>query len=302
MGSTVLAILDIEKTSPILHEVPNWFEDWEQVLSRFRIDSELSRLNASAGNARVVGSTMQSVLAAGLEAEELTGGLVNPLILEDLVRAGYDRTFDLLQQEHLPERSGWVGPWRTPAMDPLPALSSIISDDTRGTVCVPPGMGLDFGGVAKGWAAHEAAQRLAAAGPALVSAGGDIAVSGPLASGDPWLIEVQDPFGSGNYLELIHLENGGVATSGKDHRYWMRGGVFQHHIIDPRTRLPATTDILAATVVASTVMRAGALAKALLVSGSEEGLSLLEAHGDAEAFLVLDDGRQLYSRDFEKYL
>ena len=93
-----------------------------------------------------------------------------------------------------------------------------------------------------------------------------------------------------------------MATSGKDHRHWRRGGVFQHHIIDPRTRMPAQTDILAATVVASSVMRAEALAKAVLIAGSEAGLPLLDAHEDAEAVLVLDDGRLMYSRNIGDYL
>ncbi len=169
-------------------------------------------------------------------------------------------------------------------------------------VCLPPGIGLDFGGVAKGWAAHKAMMRLAASGPALVSAGGDIAVSGPLASGDPWRITVDDPFDADRYVETVFLESGGVATSGKNHRYWRRGGLFKHHIIDPRTRLPASTDITSATVVASTVMRAEALAKAVLISGSETGLTLLEEFNDAAAILVLDDRSLRYSSNIEPYL
>jgi thiamine biosynthesis lipoprotein len=156
--------------------------------------------------------------------------------------------------------------------------------------------------VAKGWAANQAVQRLASAGPALVSAGGDVAVSGPRLNGQPWRIGVEDPSGAEGYIEMLYIKSGGVATSGKDHRHWQRGGLFQHHIIDPRTRQPAVTDVLAATVIASTVMRAEALSKTVLISGSRLGLALLEDHADAEGMLVLEDGRMLYSPNFEKYL
>jgi thiamine biosynthesis lipoprotein len=230
--------------------------------------------------------------------------LVNPLILEDLVQAGYDRPFEQLQGG-LPIDPGRLTHDAYRLMHDtvdLPALRSAIVDDLTLTVCLLPGTGLDFGGVAKGWAAHQAVQRLGATAPALVSAGGDVAVSGPRADGEPWRINVEDPFRDDGYLEMLYIESGGVATSGKDHRHWQRGGLFQHHIIDPRTRQPALTDILAATVVASSVMRAEALAKAVLISGSRAGLELLDDQADAEGMLVLDDGRILYSPNFEMYL
>ena len=304
MGSKVVAILDGEPPAPILDDVPAWFEEWEQELSRFRIDSELSRLNASPGQRRAVSETIWDVFAVSLEAGQLTDGLVNPLILDDLVHAGYDRTFDLMQTDLLYEgvRAAAAGPWEFPAFNPLPAPGSIVIDEARRIVCLPPGAGLDFGGVAKGWAAHQAMLRLKAAGPALVSAGGDVSVSGPRASGDPWRIGVENPFQSDGYVEMIYLEGGGVATSGKDHRHWRREGIFQHHIIDPRTRLPASTDILSTTVIAGTVMRAEAIAKAVLISGSEAGLAMIEEWEDADAILVLDNGRLLYSRNIEMYL
>lgn len=304
MGSKMLAILDLEQPAPTLNDVPLWFEEWEQALSRFRIDSELTRLNAAAGSPISVSETLWDVLRAALDAERWTDGLVNPLILEDLVHAGYDRPFEQLQADLRldPGRLTHDAYWLMQETVELPALSRVIVDQHTRTVCLLPGTGLDFGGVAKGWAAHQAVQRLGAAAPALVSAGGDVAVSGPRADGEPWRISVEDPFKDDGYLEMLYIESGGVATSGKDHRHWQRGGLFQHHIIDPRTRQPAVTDILAATVVASSVMRAEALAKAVVISGSRAGLELLNEHTDAEAMLVLDDGSTLYSTNFGTYL
>ncbi len=81
-------------------------------------------------------------------------------------------------------------------------------------------MGLDFGGAAKGWAAHQAMKRLQAKGPALIDAGGDIAISGPRADGGPWKIGIADPFNKDEEVEILHLNACGVATSGKDRRRW----------------------------------------------------------------------------------
>jgi thiamine biosynthesis lipoprotein len=305
MGTGILAMLDSERESPALLEVPTWFEEWEQALSRFRLDSELTRLNSNSCVPTQVSQTLWDVYLCALEAEALTGGLVNPLVLNALVRAGYSQSFDQRSRDSSANAfSSPFGGELTEAFTagPLPSLTSLSSDTSAGVLCLPDGVGLDFGGVAKGWAAHKAMQRLNVAGPALVSAGGDIAVSGQQSNGEPWPIGVEDPFGSADILETIYLEDGGVATSGRDRRRWIHAGVPQHHVIDPRTSLPAQTDIFAVTVIASTVMRAEAMAKAVMISGSQTGLEGLEGTEELAGLLVLENGQRLYSRNFEKYL
>jgi thiamine biosynthesis lipoprotein len=304
MGSKMLVLMDTEKPPTMLAEAPDWFEGWEQALSRFRIDSELTQLNEAAGVPVVVSSIMWDAIATALEAEALTRGLVNPLILRSLELAGYDRPFDLLRSEPREDGAAYatIDTLARPPKDTLPDVRSIVVDAATRTICVPQGMGLDFGGVAKGWAAHQAMLKLRAAGPALFSAGGDVAVSGPLANGDAWEVRVEDPFNEGGFIETLYLEGGGVATSGKDHRHWWRGSVQQHHIIDPRTRQPARTDVTAATVIASTVMRAEAMAKAAVICGSDSGMAMVDAWPDVEALLVLDDGSMLYSKGIDEYL
>jgi thiamine biosynthesis lipoprotein len=163
-------------------------------------------------------------------------------------------------------------------------------------------MSLDFGGIAKGWAAHQAMERLRRAGPALINAGGDIAISGPCLDGSLWPIGVADPFHPGEELETLFLHACGVATSGKDRRRWIRNGVLQHHIIDPATNQPAETDLLAVTVIAPDVMQAETAAKASFILGSHAGLEWIETHRKLAALLILDDGQVLYSRKLEKFL
>src|SRR5512136_88538 len=91
MGTRMLAMVDASEPPPTLTDVPRWFEEWEQVLSRFRSDSELCQLNAGSGSARVVSEVLWEVYQASREAERITGGLVSPLVLQALLYAGYDQ-------------------------------------------------------------------------------------------------------------------------------------------------------------------------------------------------------------------
>ncbi|MGB7873294.1 MAG: FAD:protein FMN transferase [Anaerolineales bacterium] len=294
MGCQMLAILeqDCEDAPGILARVPDWFEEWEQALSRFRHDSELSRLNRTADQPVPVSQTLWDVFQASLTADQETGGLVTPTVLEAVEMAGYDRPFDELFGSR-----NYVGL----GADVRP-LSIVIYDEQPRTICLPPEIRLDFGGVAKGWTAHQAVQRLKASGPALMNAGGDIAISGPRLNDEPWLIGISNPFEPEQDLVTLHLHGGGVATSGKDRRRWMQGTLLNHHIIDPRTGQPAMTDILTVTVIAPTTMEAEAAAKSVFLMGSGDGLDWLESDSGLAGVLVLDDGQVIASQRAKDYL
>lgn len=296
MGCRMLAVVDCleGESPPDLVQVPAWFEDWEQCLSRFRIDSELSQVNTRAGSTVQVSNVLWDVFQAAREAEKMTHGLVTPLMLNALIHAGYDRSFESLLNS---------GPYFVPDdSQVIESLAELEWDADSHSISLPAGAQLDFGGVAKGWAASQAVERLRIEGPALVDAGGDIALSGLRRNGDSWQIGVSNPFNPNVNLEILYLEGGGVATSGKDYRRWMRGDVLQHHIIDPRSGMPAKTDILTATIIAPTVLLAEAFAKAVLISGSQAGMTLLEGQPDLAGLLVLENGELIYSRNLQEYL
>ena len=295
MGSRIVAVVDGEQAPPQFDHLPGQFEAWEQSLSRFRNDSELCELNRRAGTPVAVSQVLWDVFEAAREADRRTGGLVNPLVMEALIQAGYGQSFYRLVEE-APEADFFAEAL------PVPPLDSIVTDDRARRLCLPPGAQLDFGGVAKGWAAHQAMLSLSACGPALAGAGGDLALSGPRADGGPWEIAVDDPYREGSFIESLFVEGGGIATSGRDYRRWRRGGAWQHHIIDPRTGRPAETDILTATVIAPDAMQAEALAKAMLIVGSRAALDWLDADDDLAGLLCLEDGRRLDSRNLERYL
>jgi thiamine biosynthesis lipoprotein len=212
--------------------------------------------------------------------------LVSPLMLNALEAAGYDRNFaDLPVEISAPvDPPIWNTNW------------NLQLDFDNHTLILPPGARLDLGGIAKGWAADRAAQRLGKLAPALVDAGGDIAASAPQADGSPWPVGVADPLDPEAQLDLVMLWRGGVATSGRDYRRWRKDGRWQHHIIDPRTGLPAQTDVLSVTVVAPSACMAETAAKTALILGSLDGLRWLDDRPELAGLIVLDDGSTIPSR------
>ncbi len=240
------------------------FERLEAELSRFRPESELSRLNRDG--CIDAGVDLAGVCALALEARERTGGRFDPTLHDALVAAGYDRTFQELPQD---------GP---AVASPLLGGGAVHIADRR--IELGPGVRLDLGGIGKGYAAERAAELLALTGPCLVDAGGDIALRGVPAAG-LW------PVGVGALT--LGLERGGVATSGRDRRRWRRGGTEQHHLIDPRTGAPSGSDLLRVTVVADDAIEAEVWAKALYLAGAEAARAEAEELG-LTALLVDADG------------
>jgi thiamine biosynthesis lipoprotein len=285
MGCEMLAALDYppDIASRLLAQVPDWFEIWEATLSRFRSTSELNQVNDQSGVPTPVSETMWSVLQAARRAEELSGGLVTPVMLAELMAAGYTASFDHLTVEHSTSS-------RIATTSPTFSLRDVIFQPLDRTICTPQGLRFDLGGIAKGWAAYRAMRLLENYGPTLVDAGGDIAISGLKSDGQPWVIGVDDPLQRMESLATLHLGRCGVATSGKDHRRWTHGGRLQHHILDPRTGEPAITDVLTCTVIASNVMKAEMAAKVVLILGSQEGLDWLNAHPGYAGLIVTEKG------------
>ena len=298
MGSHMSAFLDNDQrdAAEIIAKVPSWFETWEQILSRFRADSELTLLNNSAGSGTLFKAslTLWSVLQEALLAAQKSDGLVSPAILNELENAGYDRDFDQMAALAAQTNQGLL-PDST-------ALAEIELDTKAHALRLPSGLRLDFGGVAKGWAAGQAVQKLAVIAPALVNAGGDIAISAPPHSTSFWPVGVDNPHLPGASLATLKISAGGVATSGRDHRRWQKNGIWQHHIIDPRFGMPAETDLMSVTIIAPGVVTAETAAKVVLILGSESGLAWLEQQPKLAALMILENGQMITSPGFSKYL
>ena len=291
MGAWVVAS-DAEAAEARLAAVEAFMHATEAALSRFRPDSDLSRLNAQAGRPVQVSPLLAETLALALDAARQTQGLYDPTMLAALEAAGYDRSFEQLD-----------GATATrPLSVPRSTWRDVQFDAAHRRVTLPTGVRLDLGGIVKGWAADRAATMLAQVGACLVDAGGDLMARGAPVEYPAWPVGVADPRDPDRDLALLMLSDRGVATSGTDYRRWGQGETMRHHIIDPRTRRPAQTDLLSVTVVAPTAVQADLHAKVALMLGAGEGLRTLERLPEVEGLLIGEDGRQWQTAGFGQYV
>lgn len=241
----------VEPREP-LAATAGWIHSLHARLTRFDSGSELSRFNAGTGQWVHISTELEALLRAALGAFEASGGLVHAGVLPALVAAGYDRTF------------AEVGPTATTMLAtpvaPLPDLLDIAPGRAR----LAPGAGIDLGGLAKGWIADRAVERM---GPnSLANCGGDLRAQGPGSSGEGWPVD----FGG----KTLALDGHGAATSGTTKRAWANG---RHHLIDPRTGAPARTGLTEVSVLARSALEAEVLAKTALLLGREHAEHWLPA-------------------------
>ncbi len=273
-----------------MRQVEDLFVEIEAALSRFRPESELSRLNRAAGRPSPASPLLFAVVSEAVAAARATDGLFDPTVLPALLAAGYDRSFELLDHgpsRHLHPAPGAAASWRDVRLHPA-AL----------TIHLPPGCRLDLGGIGKGWAVDRAVDLLRVFPGFAVDAGGDLYAGGVQADDAPWTIGVEDPSDPGRDLLVLAVRDRAVATSTTARRRWRSGGAERHHLIDPRTGLPSESGVAAATVVADSTTRAEVLAKAALLLGPQAGLELLNDRPESEGLLVLADGLVAFSNGF----
>jgi FAD:protein FMN transferase len=255
MGCTV----ELPDAAPV-ERVRALFDERDRMFSRFRADSELSRLNCTPSGASFVSKEFALMLGHALAAARATGGLVTPAVGAAVAAAGYDTDFD-----RLPADGPSVRPVRVP---PLQSLS------LRGPLLVrAEPIELDLNCVVKGATVDDA---LALLGGGFVAAGGDLATSAPLVVGLPG-------------GDAVTLHGGGLATSSVTNRRWRRGGVEQHHLIDPDTGAPARVPWLDVSVAAGSCLAADVAAKAALLLGAA-GPSWLDRRGLPGRFVDVDGG------------
>jgi len=263
MGTTVTLLLPADHDAgAAAARVEALFEEWETRLSRFRSDSELTYVNHRAGGVTIVSPLFFHVLQTALAAARATNGVYDPTLFHQLLAAGYDRSFELLDRSRPQVGATFPGGgWRSIRLDPT----------TRG-VFLPAGVGLDFGGIAKGMAVDASIDTLTQfhVRRAAVEAGGDLRVLGLPPQQTAWPVAVETRTGH----EVLQLRHGGLATSSVGKRRWGTANNL-HHLIDPGTGRPSETDIWSASVAASTCAQAEVAAKAVLLLGARDGCAFL---------------------------
>lgn len=272
---------DISAAESIVSQITR---DVDETCSRFRDDSDLSRVNNHPGQWVEVDQLLVAAVTAACDAARQTDGLVNPLLGRPLVLLGYDRDFRLLAGAAddvidrafdfplVPDTQAWQG----------------IGIDPEGAVLIPAGTALDLGATAKAWAADLIAAVFAEtlSTSALVSLGGDIRIS--RFDGEPWRIAIAERPGQPADVE-VGLDHGGLATSSTQVRQWRQSSIRRHHLVDPRTGLPASEVWRTVTATGPSCMAANVASTAAIVLGhdasrwlSERGVSArLVSHNGA---------------------
>ena len=256
----------------------------ERTWSRFLPDSEISALNEAAGRITIVSSVTYELVARAERARRATAGAFNPLMLDQLVDLGYDRTWTDVQSDADAADEDVVATI-DPACDVGIELFPEIS-----AVCLPEGVGFDPGGIGKGLAADMVAAVLldAGAGAVQLELGGDVRLAGPAWGGDDWEVCVDDTDHDTAIAATIRIPEGGVATSSTMRRRWRRGGADIHHLLDPRTGRPASTDLDAVTAVAPELWWAEVVAKTAVMAGADEARRILRGHGMSGVLIAGD--------------
>ncbi len=283
LGTTAQVIVDDAGALPFALAVAKTELDAiDRACSRFRDDSELSRLNRSCGHTVAVGPVLLEALETGLRAAEVTGGDVDLTVGRALRGLGWDLDFSVVVSRREP---------RTIEVVPACGWRSIRVDRSRGTARVPRGMSVDLGATAKALAADRCASAIAEATGVgvLVNLGGDIAVGGRTPrAGWPVLVADNHRTTSASDGQTIAVFDGGLATSSTTVRRWRAGGAERHHIVDPRTGSPADPVWRTVSVSAASCVDANIASTAAVVRG-DSALSWLEALG-LPARLVRVDG------------
>ncbi|HYM46278.1 MAG TPA: FAD:protein FMN transferase [Solirubrobacteraceae bacterium] len=293
MGSDVRLLIG----RPLLSDAPApaeagmreraYVEDFAARLSRFRSDSELSALNRDPRGRAQASPLLRAAVRAGIWAAQRSGGLVDPTLVGELERAGYETSRDGGRPASL-QRALAQAPARRPARPHAERLWRRISvDDAAGTVSRPVGVRIDTGGTGKGLCADAVAHRLRGYTRFVVDCGGDLAVGGVGAQLEPYEVEIEHPL-SGETIRTVRVSGGGVATSGLNVRLWESPeGGFAHHLLDPSTGLPAWTGLIGVTALGSSALEAETLSKAALLLGPLGARRVLAEYGGV---IVCDDG------------
>jgi len=289
-------LTDLDLSKKLCQKIRFEIAEFENHFSRFIPTSELSYLNANPNRNISVSPQMIQILVTARKIWDLTDGLVDPTIGQALIVAGYDASFELLNDSNGQTKRNSIAKH---------SLRDVTIDEKLKMVKIPEGVSLDFGGIGKGYILDKL---LAYIEPVTqdywLSLGGDLVVSGKNDNGKIWPIGVQNPQSLDQDIASLNLPSTrwAVATSGITKRRGIKAGVSWHHLIDPRTNKPAMNDVLAVTAVTKSALLADAFAKTILFKGSKDGIAWADRQKDLEALIITDTREFVFTKGMQRYL
>lgn len=276
---------DKEKGNACIDAVLDEMRRIDADMSTYKPDSELSRVNAEATKHPVkISRELFDLLKQAIEFSTLTEGAF------DITYASVGYLYDFRKHQRPDEK-------QIAAALPGVNYRHLEFDAKNLTVKFQrPGMRIDLGGIAKGYAVDRGIEILKARGiqHGLVTAGGDSRILGDR-FGKPWVVGIRHPDDETKVIAKLPLVDAALSTSGDYERYFDEGGVRYHHIIDPKTGHSASK-VRSATILSSTATRTDGLSKTAFVLGPDKAMEIFNRLDDVDAILVALDGRVLYSK------
>lgn len=281
MGTVISVTLYDSTDESILDKVFDKVKNLEETFSINETGTEVDKINDNAGIEPVkVSDDTIEVVKEGIYYSDLSHGkfdiTVGPLV--KLWNIPDRPTEDIPTQDELN------------VVLPLTNYKDVVIDEANKTVFLTrPGMMLDLGGIAKGYAADVISKMLTDEGvkSAIIDLGGNIFAHGEKVSGDAWKIGIQNPFSNrGEIVGAISVKNKSIVTSGIYERYIEVDGVKYHHILNPETGYPYENDIAGITIISDKSTTGDALSTSVFALGIEEGMKFVEELDDVDAIFV----------------
>jgi thiamine biosynthesis lipoprotein len=288
MGTSVSVELwheDAVVGEQLVAEVMAEYQRIDELMSTYKDSSEITRVNLHAADGSVVISAeLFNLIADSLEISRRSAGAFD--VSYESVGFMYDY------------RAG-QRPDSAAIASALPAIDyrGIRLDSERSTVAFArPGMRINLGGIAKGYAVERAARWLRSQGVehAVLNAGGDTRVVGDR-RGQPWVVGIRNPRSENAVVTRIPLVDEAISTSGDYERFFEENGERVHHIINPRSGRP-TEELMSVTVIGPDALLTDALSTTVFVLGAQRGLELIESYAEYEAVVIDRDGNLSYSQ------
>lgn len=260
----------------------------DALMSTYKAESEVSRVNAGAAKAPVsVSEELFLLLQTAQQYSALSSGAF------DITYASVGYLYDYRAHQRPDSKT-------IAAALPTVDYRQLRLDPARLTVAFgKPGMRIDLGGIAKGYAVDRGIEILKQRGltHAMVNAGGDTRVSGDR-FGKPWVIGIRHPDRKDEIVLRLPLVDAAFSTSGDYERFFDEGGVRYHHIIDPKTGL-SPHEVRSVTIIASNATRTDGLTKTVFILGPKAGLAFIDSLPDADAIVIAADGKVSYSKGLQ---
>lgn len=287
MGTEVTVELwhtDNARGSELASAVMDEMHRIDNLMSSYQADSELSAVNDGASKGPVIVSTeLISLIERALEYSDLTSGAF------DITYASAGQYYDYRNNKK---------PDDAQLKDALLAVDyhHVKPDKSASTIqFMHPGVRIDLGGIAKGYAVDRCIKLLQQAGVtrALITAGGDTRVIGKR-RGRPWHIGIRNPRDEDNIVSMIPLEDSAISTSGDYELFFEEDGVRYHHILNPKTGR-STHEIISSSIIAEFAIDTDALSTSVFILGVEKGMQLIDSIPNTEAIIIDNKGDMHYS-------